>query len=495
MSDIKQPSLILMGSGAGGTARFLWEAVSAGKLPIRIAALVTDNPQSGLVRLAEEAALPLFILPFPAASSKKRLPAGGGASSPQAEKAGRIPPASEPAPNPDPALEPIPKTAAEWDGALLKILQKQRPDWILLAGFLRKIGPQTLAAFQNKILNTHPSLLPKFGGKGMHGLNVYRAVCRSGVKETGVSVHIVTKNYDEGPVLVQEKTAVRPSDTPEILQERVKLIEKALLKKFLGRLARREIFLPRSRRDRLILFLKGGLLGLASVLPGVSGGTAAFLLNIYEKLVLEISKTSRLFFNRRFPPFDFGFCLPLLSGAALSVFAFSSLVLFVIQKAPVLFKILVFCLIIGSLYFPLKTIRKSAGNIFAAALSGILTAAAFYFFPGSGESGGDLGLRASLFPSSDPLRLFSGGLIAGPALVLPGLSGSYILILLGLYEAALEAVKNLRIVPLFFFAAGAAGGGILAAGLMNRLLKRFPEKTNAVIVGLIAGSLVYLARL
>ena len=332
MSDRTKPSLIVMGSGAGGTARFLCEAVASGGLPLRIGALVTDSPRSGLVRLAEEAALPLFILPFPSAAASsfagKRLSGGGAApaapsvpasSAPssgrfsaapasaalasaglasaalassesadarEADWAGLVSAAerkpsrkqSAPVPEsvPDSVLKSAPKTAEEWDGALLKILQKQRPDWILLAGFLRKIGPQTLAVFQNKILNTHPSLLPKFGGKGMHGLNVYRAVCRSGVKETGVSIHIVTKDYDAGAVLVQEKTAVWTSDTPETLQDRVKLLEKALLKKFLGRLALGEIFLPRSQKDRLILFLKGAVLGGASVLPGFPEGRRLF---------------------------------------------------------------------------------------------------------------------------------------------------------------------------------------------------------------------------
>ena len=223
---------------------------------------------------------------------------------------------------------------------------------------------------------------------------------------------------------------------------------------------------------------------------------------------MEISKI-RLFaalFKKRLKPLDFGFWIPLLLGAAVSVFAFSFLAVFVIQEAPRLFKALVFCLILGSLYFPLKNIRKSAGNILAAFAAAFLTAAAFYFFPGGGagfgfgdsaggSSGGSSENSAVRPFFSSALWFFPAGLMAGPALVLPGLSGAYILILSGFYEAVLEAVKGLSMAPLFFFAAGAAGGGILTARLMNRLLNRHFEKTSAVIVGLIAGSLVYLARL
>jgi len=94
-------------------------------------------------------------------------------------------------------------------------------DLVVLAGYMKKIGPELLRAFNGKILNIHPALLPKFGGTGMYGMNVHRAVIAAGEKESGPTVHIVDERYDHGPILAQMTVPVLPDDTPETLQKRV----------------------------------------------------------------------------------------------------------------------------------------------------------------------------------------------------------------------------------------------------------------------------------
>ena len=117
------------------------------------------------------------------------------------------------------------KCFSDWDKALCVCLKSFRPDYVLLAGFLKKIGPEVLGAFPNRVINTHPSLLPLYGGRGMYGLHVHRAVLKAGDKHTGVSVHLVTEDYDTGPVLAQTKIPVLKNDSPQSLKARVKKTE------------------------------------------------------------------------------------------------------------------------------------------------------------------------------------------------------------------------------------------------------------------------------
>lgn len=108
-------------------------------------------------------------------------------------------------------------------------LLEWQPDLIVLAGFLKKIPDSIIRMYENKIINIHPALLPKFGGKGFYGLNVHKAVLESGDKETGCTVHYVNEEYDKGPIISQAKVKVHPSDTPEVLAKRVLKAEHELL--------------------------------------------------------------------------------------------------------------------------------------------------------------------------------------------------------------------------------------------------------------------------
>ncbi len=99
-------------------------------------------------------------------------------------------------------------------GRVLEILRENGIDWVILAGFLWLVPKELVAAFPGKILNLHPALLPKFGGKGMYGHFVHEAVVAAGERESGITIHRVDEHYDEGAVVFQARFPVEPTDTP-----------------------------------------------------------------------------------------------------------------------------------------------------------------------------------------------------------------------------------------------------------------------------------------
>jgi formyltetrahydrofolate-dependent phosphoribosylglycinamide formyltransferase len=111
-------------------------------------------------------------------------------------------------------------------------------DWLCLAGFMRLLPTEVLDAFPGRVLNIHPALLPKFGGKGMYGKRVHEAVLEAGETESGCTIHLVTPVYDEGPIVLQKKCAVLPDDTPETLAARVLEVEHAAYPEALARVVR-----------------------------------------------------------------------------------------------------------------------------------------------------------------------------------------------------------------------------------------------------------------
>lgn len=114
-------------------------------------------------------------------------------------------------------------------GGILALLDEHGVEWVVLAGYLRKVPAPVVERFHGRILNVHPALLPRFGGPGMYGLRVHRAVLEAGETESGASVHIVDEEYDRGPVVARRRVEVRPDDTPESLAARVLEVEHALL--------------------------------------------------------------------------------------------------------------------------------------------------------------------------------------------------------------------------------------------------------------------------
>lgn len=130
------------------------------------------------------------------------------------------------------------------DEALLGMLTTHRVELVLLAGYLHPIGPRVLAHYQGRILNIHPGPLPEFGGQGMYGLHVHRAVLAAGRTTTAAVIHLVEEDYDTGPVLAERKVPVKPGDTPESLAKRVLAGEHVLYVETLQRILDGELQLP-----------------------------------------------------------------------------------------------------------------------------------------------------------------------------------------------------------------------------------------------------------
>lgn len=108
---------------------------------------------------------------------------------------------------------------------ILKELTTYQIDWIILAGFLKKVSGKLLAAYPNRIINIHPALLPKYGGKGMYGMRVHEAVVAAGEKESGITIHYINENYDEGPAIFQATCSVLPTDTAEEVARKIHMLE------------------------------------------------------------------------------------------------------------------------------------------------------------------------------------------------------------------------------------------------------------------------------
>lgn len=108
---------------------------------------------------------------------------------------------------------------------LLDLLKEKEIDYIVLAGFLWLIPSELVSAFPQKIINIHPALLPKYGGKGMYGDNVHQAVSDAGETESGISIHFVNQVYDEGAIIFQKSVEIEPRENPEKIAEKVHALE------------------------------------------------------------------------------------------------------------------------------------------------------------------------------------------------------------------------------------------------------------------------------
>ncbi len=111
------------------------------------------------------------------------------------------------------------------DAQCLRIFEDRTIDFIVLAGFLWKIPPYLVEAFPKKIINIHPALLPKYGGKGMYGMHVHKAVYNAKEKESGITIHFVNEQYDEGDIIFQAKCTLNEKDTPQDIAQKVLALE------------------------------------------------------------------------------------------------------------------------------------------------------------------------------------------------------------------------------------------------------------------------------
>ncbi|GAB4248845.1 MAG: phosphoribosylglycinamide formyltransferase [Saprospiraceae bacterium] len=109
--------------------------------------------------------------------------------------------------------------------SILKILNEYGIDFVVLAGFLWLVPPYLVKAYDRRMVNIHPALLPKYGGKGMYGMNVHRAVCEAKEPQSGITIHYVNEDYDEGDIVFQASCAIDENDTPDDIAEKVRQLE------------------------------------------------------------------------------------------------------------------------------------------------------------------------------------------------------------------------------------------------------------------------------
>jgi phosphoribosylglycinamide formyltransferase 1 len=134
-----------------------------------------------------------------------------------------------------------------FEEAFLNALRSRSIDLIALAGYMKQVPKVIIDAYENRILNVHPALLPLFGGPSMYGIRVHETVLTQGCKVSGASVHLVTNNYDEGPIIMQRCCEVREDDTPESLQQRVREIEYAIFPRAIDLIARDKVRVSNGR--------------------------------------------------------------------------------------------------------------------------------------------------------------------------------------------------------------------------------------------------------
>jgi putative membrane protein len=241
----------------------------------------------------------------------------------------------------------------------------------------------------------------------------------------------------------------------------------------------------RSIKSYLVLAIDGLLMGAANVIPGVSGGTIAFLTGIYQELVDSLKSIDgtavKLFFKGRFREFwqriNGGFLLAVFAGVVVSIFSLAKIMQYLLQNHPVAIWSFFFGLILVSTVFIMKEMGKFT---LANSLS---------FIVGAG-----LGVFICIAtPATTPDSLafiFLCGAVTFCTMILPGISGSFILLLLGKYAYMLEAVSDLKLVILLVFAAGAVVGLLCFSHFLSWLLKKYYKPTLSLLCGLMFGSLL-----
>ena len=197
---MKRIRLGCLASGSGTNLQAIIDAAASGELHADVAVVISNNSTSGALQRVRKTGIPGFHL--------------SGATHPE---------------------------AAGLDRAILATLQEHKVDVVVLAGYMKMLGPTVLSRYEGRVLNVHPALLPKFGGQGMYGRRVHEAVLASGESVTGATVHVVDAEYDHGPVVAQHEVPVLPNDTAESLSARVLEREHELLVETLQKVATGEI--------------------------------------------------------------------------------------------------------------------------------------------------------------------------------------------------------------------------------------------------------------
>ncbi|GGH47073.1 membrane protein [Mangrovimonas yunxiaonensis] len=236
--------------------------------------------------------------------------------------------------------------------------------------------------------------------------------------------------------------------------------------------------------DYLIISMKGIAMGAADAVPGVSGGTIALIAGIYQELIATISniKLSLITtlrqegFKAAWKALNGNFLVALVTGILISFVSFMRLAKYLIEKHPILIWSFFFGLIIASIYYVGKQVNQWRTNTFAALLIG--TAVAFY-----------ISTLPSLASSTNQFFLFFAGAIAICAMILPGISGSFILVILGAYKTLSDAIHDFDFKKLAVFVLGAVVGLLSFSRVLKWLFKHYYNLTMALLTGFIVGSL------
>lgn len=236
--------------------------------------------------------------------------------------------------------------------------------------------------------------------------------------------------------------------------------------------------------DYLILVFKGMGMGAADVVPGVSGGTIAFISGIYEELIASIKSISlntlkilkKNGIKAAWKSINGNFLAAVFAGIFISIFTLTRLIKYLLENQPVAVWSFFFGLIIASIYF----VGKQIGKWDAKTIGGLIIGTVIAFWITTISSEAQIGNKAFFFIS---------GMIAICAMILPGISGSFILLLLGSYYAVLNAVHDRDFIILGIFALGCLVGLLAFSRLLDFLFKRFKEVTLAVLTGFLIGSL------
>ncbi len=171
--------IAIFASGKGSNALKIWEHFR-NHPEIKVVLIVCNNPKAGIIELATDWKIPVLLI------------------------------SKEDQENPE---------------HLLNELQKHKIDWIVLAGYLWLIPEALIKKFPNRIINIHPALLPKYGGKGMYGMKVHEAVKIANEKQTGISIHLIDEEFDKGEIIFQASVMLDENDTPDSIAEKVHQLE------------------------------------------------------------------------------------------------------------------------------------------------------------------------------------------------------------------------------------------------------------------------------
>jgi phosphoribosylglycinamide formyltransferase 1 len=190
-------NIAVLGSGRGSNFQSILAAIQQGRIPnARIAVVISNNSGAGILEIARNNSLPAVHL------SHRQFP-----------------------------------TEDEFVDALLSLLKVHGVDFIVLAGYMKRIHPRVIEAYRRRIINIHPALLPRHGGAGMYGHHVHEAVIAAGDRISGATVHFVDEEYDHGSIVLQKTVSVTREDTPETLAAKVLDIEHEIYPEAIRRLA------------------------------------------------------------------------------------------------------------------------------------------------------------------------------------------------------------------------------------------------------------------